>query len=355
MDGPSGRPLPGLSHPWAPGKLLPQGLCTGRAHSLAHPLPRCRVAPSSALGLRTASLLSPRPPLGSLLHLQAGPFSRRGCGSRYATPCRVRQTVISPLEGKGPAQGRRWERLLPLGDLDGCHPACRGRAFSLHGGPLSASSCPSGPLSPGGAAVLEGCSPPVLEAALSGPSVSQLGAGQAWLSAHPDRAPLVIQCWWSRAPPFSFPKPDPQGPRPPSSRGKISLSCACLASCDGRAGAPSSQGWPWSTWVPAARDLGTRWAHHRCRSLPRATAPQGSERLCSRASRKVPVAPDSALDCHPAAASHAHPLPVHLSIQQTVTKQLSALALPCAACWKQPRSPASVGLAVPSQPWAPPL
>lgn len=128
---------------------------------------------------------------------------------------------------------------------------------------------------PEGAAVLEGCSPPVLEAALSGPSVSQLGAGQAWLSARPDRAPLVTQCWWSRAPPFSFPKPDPQGPRPPTSRGKISLSCACLASCDGRAGAPSSQGWPWSTWVPAARDLGTRWAHHRCRSLPRATFPPG--------------------------------------------------------------------------------
>lgn len=99
---------------------------------------------------------------------------------------------------------------------------------------------------------MEGCSPPVLEAALSGPSVSQLGAGQAWLNAHPDRRPLSDPVLVEQGTSLLFPKPDPQGPRPPSSRGKISLSCACLASCDGRAGALSSQGWPWSTWVPAA-------------------------------------------------------------------------------------------------------
>lgn len=45
----------------------------------------------------------------------------------HVTTCCIWLTVVSPLEGEGPvgslAQDRCWELLLPLGDLDGFHPA----------------------------------------------------------------------------------------------------------------------------------------------------------------------------------------------------------------------------------------
>lgn len=128
--------IPGLQ-----ASSCPRAFAPAEAHSLAHPLPRCRVAPSSALGLRTASLLSPGPPLGSLLHLpELAPFLD-GCGSRYATPYKVRQTVISHWkEGPAPRAGAR-NACCPWVTWMVVHPAA-GRAFSSHGGPLSASQLP---------------------------------------------------------------------------------------------------------------------------------------------------------------------------------------------------------------------
>ena len=191
--------------------------------------------------------------------------------------------------------------------------------------------------------VLGGCPPPVLGAALAPPCLS-------WEPGRPGPAPVLtappIRCWRSRAPPPCgpgaasprlFPQTRPPGPQ----------TCHLPeAKSAGRAGAPSSQGWPWSPWVLAARDLGTRWAHHRCRSLLRAAAPQGSERLCSWASRKVPW-PQTPPWTQSFSRVITRPPITCPPVHSAVTKQLSVPALPCAACWKQPRSPASVGLAGP--------
>ena len=108
------------------------------------------MASSPASGLLADSLISQRPPLGSLV-------PSPGLGlllTVHVTACWIWLIVVSPLEGEGPvgslAQDRCWELLLPLGDLDGFHPAWTGLAFNLDGGPLSASCCLSGPPRPGG-------------------------------------------------------------------------------------------------------------------------------------------------------------------------------------------------------------
>lgn len=209
VDGPSAHPLPGLSHPWAPGRFLPQGLCTGQAHAL---LPG---------DMRLPPLLQTFAPPA---------YSHRGCPWAARCTCRLAPSPgavvvhsTPPPSGQadcrlpagrdGPGPGRLWERLLPwVASVVGTQLAELGLQFRGRS-PFSLQA-PQWSPEPEGAAVLEGYSPPVLEAALSGPSVSQLGAGQAWLSARPDRTPLTSHCWRSRAPPFSFPKPGPQTPKP---------------------------------------------------------------------------------------------------------------------------------------------
>ena len=109
VDGPSAHPLPGLSHPWAPGRFLPQGLCTGQAHAL---LPG---------DMRLPPLLQTFAPPA---------YSHRGCPWAARCTCRLAPSPgavvvhsTPPPSGQadcrlpagrdGPGPGRLWERLLP--------------------------------------------------------------------------------------------------------------------------------------------------------------------------------------------------------------------------------------------------
>lgn len=87
-------------------------------------------------------------------------------------------------------------------------------------------------------------------------------------------------------------------------------------------------------------------------SLPGPPPPQDAS-ACAHG-QEGPVAPDTALDCAPAAAS-TRPSIACPPVYSADSHQAAVRAgLPCAACWKQPRSPASWGWRS-SQPWAPPL
>lgn len=157
----------------------------------------------------------PRPPLGSLLHLQAGPFSRRGCGSRYAPPLSGQADCHLPLEEGPSAGGRRWNACCPwvtwmvVTQLAGAGPSvCMEVPFQPQ--------LPQWSLSPGGRD-----SGGLLTTSSRGspvwlPSVSQLGAGQAWLSAHPGPRPLSDPVLVEQGTSLLFPQTQtPKAPRPP--------------------------------------------------------------------------------------------------------------------------------------------
>lgn len=175
--------------------------------------------------------------------------------------------------------------------------------------------------------------------------MSQLGARQAWPSARPDHTPSSGVGRAGRLPPVgpellapvSFPKPGPQAPKPAIFRRQNQL--AGLVPRPLRAGLGPLGSWPPETLAHVGRVTGAR----LCSGPPPPRAASACAHGPAGRSPWPQTPPWTQSFSHVITRSSITCPPVH----SAVTKQVSVLALPCAACWKQPRSPASVGLAVP--------